>query len=199
MGSPSATLNLPPHLLPWHASGLRHVLGCKPVAQASEGAENGPEPQAISKRPQVFFPQPWARCWQAVPATARIVWTYLELGRDLCGQPSAERRNLFRTLLAHLNWPKGVTAFWPLCCPDGEGLATRPELFWQGCAALAVKHVACFGPEALALLCPGADAAALAHQHGAVTVHILPAPADLLQLLPHDQHLAVDRLKALRF
>lgn len=199
MGSPSATLSLPPHLLPWYASGLRHVLGCKPASQASQGAENGPDPQAVPKRPQLSLPQPWARCWQAVPATARIVWTYLELGRDLCGQPSAERRNLFRALLSHLNWPKGATAFWPLCCPDGEGLATRPEIFWQGCAALGVKHVACFGPEALALLCPGADAAGLAHQHGAITVHILPAPADLLRLLPHDQHLAVDRLKALRF
>lgn len=199
MGSPSATLNLPPHLLPWHASGLRHVLGCKAASPLPEEAVDSDAPQAVPKRPQLSLPQPWARCWQAVPATARIIWTYLELGRDLCGQPSAERRNLFRTLLAHLNWPKGVTAFWPLCCPDGEGLATRPEIFWQGCAALTVKHVACFGAEALALLCPGADATGLSHQHGAVTVHILPAPGDLLRLLPHDQHLAVDRLKTLRF
>lgn len=199
MGSPSATLNLPPHLLPWHAAGLRHVLGCKPASRVSEKAEDGVEPQVVSKRPQVSFPQPWARFWQAVPATARIIWTYLELGHDLCGQPSAERRNLFRSLLQHLNWPKGVTGFWPLCCPDGDAVCTKPEVFWQGCAALDVKHVACFGSQALALLCPTADASAPSQQHGAVTVHILPAPADLLQLLPHDQHMAVDRLKALRF
>lgn len=199
MGSPSATLNLPPHLLPWYQAGVRYFLGCKAVAAPEARPSAEAVPQAVSNDPQVCWPAPWDRCWAKTPRTARMVWTYLELGRDLCGKASPDRGHLFRSLLGHLGWPKGTTAFWPLCCPGEGGLLTRPDLFWEGCKALGVKHVACFGADALALIEPGADAAEPQAQHGAITIHVLPAPADLLKLLPHDQHFAGDRLKVLRF
>lgn len=195
MGSPSATLNIPAHLLPWHQAGVRQFLGSRPAS----GTRSQAGPQPTASRLQAAWPAPWDRCWSKVPENARIVWTYLDLGRDLCGAGDKARGGLFRSLLGHLNWPKGTTAFWPLCCPDGGCMLTRQDLFWDGIAILDVKHVACFGADALSLLLPGADPDAAQTQRGPVTVHVFPSPAELLRLLPHDRHLAVDRLKALRF
>ncbi len=91
----------------------------------------------------------WPEDWQKLLARTkpgRIGWTYTDLGYDLSGYASSERRKYLQELLAFMHLPKGSSTFWPIGlpkkCSDGSiTLDIRPDLFWAGVDKLGIRAI----------------------------------------------------------
>ena len=84
-----------------------------------------------------------------------MLWTYWNLGADLC-DPQApgrqERRQFLQRLLHDLGHPAGTHTFWPSCLPpDADALPSLQEqtggyvpnadVFWSGARQLQARGV----------------------------------------------------------
>ncbi len=91
----------------------------------------------------------WPEDWQKLLARTkpgRFAWTYTDLGYDLSGYASPERRKYLQELLAFMRLPKGSSTFWPVGLPkkgsDGSiTLDIRPDLFWAGIDKLGIRYI----------------------------------------------------------
>ena len=147
----------------------------------------------------------WSPLWRErlqKTKKAPVLWTYWNLGHDLCGNPCPKRRALLRELLDELGHAPGTHSFWPLAMPGGQGteLVARPELFWSGVRLLESRAVVVMGLPALQALelartgdngdsgdgpgklCPFQ----LKRYQGRLLV-VLPAPELLVESLEHKQ------------
>ncbi|MBN2139982.1 MAG: hypothetical protein JW718_03150 [Desulfovibrionaceae bacterium] len=179
MGPSASALDAGERLRPWLAAGLRYLY------RPGRGSGPGRGPEA--------WPAPWDEYLRRAPKSARIVWTYHLLGRDLGGSPDPARAALFRGLLGALGWPKGTTAFWPCTEPVRGNLVENPRLFWRGCLELGVPVVAFFGEDADLVLGSGEPSGAA----GRIKVITLPDPALLLEMSEEERAKAAAPLFAL--
>lgn len=224
LGSFAASVDLPDHLRPWRAAGLdalflpgglpvslpetlplSHGHTAPTVARDHTGAAPAAAP-GTAFSPSTAAPaidSDWPEPWRAIAARLRskpqIIITYASLMADVTGLADPARRKLFQSILGYMGWPQGTSLFWPCTAaahaagtPDAPALARN--IFLNGTLCFGVAHVACFGPEAAhiatALFPPGS-------RDPEVRVLTLPAPEELLGLLPHELHRAVAALKAL--
>ena len=225
VGSFAAPVDLPDHLRPWSAAGLdslflpgglTEVLPAAPPPPASYPAQNAPPAPAgdyaataraaagstlvhnASPTPAIDldWPEPWRALAARLRTRPQIIITYASLMADVSGTADPARRKLFQSILGYLAWPQGTSLFWP--CTDAQGAAASPgqarNVFLNGVLSFGVTAVACFGPEAAqiatALFPPGAG-------EPEVRVLALPAPEELVGLLPHELHRAMAALKSL--
>ncbi|BCS89024.1 hypothetical protein PSDVSF_22660 [Pseudodesulfovibrio sediminis] len=130
---------------------------------------------------------------------AKVVFTYMELGLDLGGQPDPRRSAVLKNLQAHLRWPKGTINFWPVAALANSTLQPNAQFFWEGWDQWRTPHIACFGEEALKVMLPDSDPSLTTHMLEHVTVYVLPPLAKLVTLLPHEQQMSVDILTGIRF
>ncbi len=96
------------------------------------------------------WPAPWQERFQQTKA-ARVVWTYGNLGHDLCGEASPERRTLLRTILTELGHPPGTHCFWPMSLPSSEDPSTlipNVPVFWSGVRLFEARVLIILGEEA---------------------------------------------------
>ena len=135
-----------------------------PQGQARERQEKG-ESQASLREARLkaqtskTAPNPalWSPAWQErlkKTRSAPVVWTYWELGRDLCGEPDSKRRELLRELLQDLAHPPGTHSFWPLALPgqgvdEEQALQANAPVFWEGVRLLHGRAVVIMGSQAL--------------------------------------------------
>ncbi|MDR0239003.1 MAG: hypothetical protein LBI88_02080 [Deltaproteobacteria bacterium] len=111
-----------------------------------------PEAHAPERAPDAAL---WPAGWQerlAKTRSAPVVWTYWELGRDLCDAPDPQRRELLQALLNDLAHPPGTHSFWPMALPgrDGNGeLEANAPAFWGGVRLLRSRAVMVMGPQVL--------------------------------------------------
>ncbi|MBG0790594.1 MAG: hypothetical protein H0S80_08880 [Desulfovibrionaceae bacterium] len=173
-------------------------------AVAPKGAP-GPRPASTSRpampptpTPAPDFPRPWDHFLKFTKPGAKVVWTYMELGLDLGGQPDHRRSEVLKNLQAHLRWPKGTINFWPVSALADGALQPDTNLFWKGWELWRTPHIACFGEEALRVILPQADPSLSTHMLEHVIVHVLPPLGRLTALLPHEQQMAVDDLLKIR-
>ena len=124
--------------------------------------------------------------------------TYMELGLDLGGQSDPRRRGVLKNLQAHLKWPPGTINFWPVAALVNGALQPDTSMFWRGWELWHTPHVVCFGDEALRVILPDADVQAVTHLLENVIVHKLPPIARLVDMLPHEQQMAVDGITNIR-
>jgi len=216
LGSFAAPVDLPDHLRPWRAAGLDALFlpgglpepaaGTTPVREADAHALTAPQdhavhcasPESLTAAPDLDWPEPWRAIAARVRTKPQIIITYASLMADVTGKADPARRKLFQSILAYMGWPQGTSLFWP--CTDVPETSTSPGLarnvFLNGTLSFGVSHIACFGAEAAhigaALFPPGSG-------DPEVRVLTLPAPEELLGLLPHEMHRAVAVLKALPF
>jgi len=144
------------------------------------------------------FPEPWATYLAKVAPEHKMVWTYMELGHDLGGQPDMQRRKMIVDLIQHLKLPPKPIAFWPAAVLERGALRPNPELFWRGWKQLRTPHIVCFGRDTLGVILPDADPSRTMHMFREFMVHVLPSMSELLAMLPHERQLAVDALSGLR-
>ena len=74
------------------------------------------------------------------------VWTYPELGIDLRGNASADRRRVLQELIVALKMPKGSHAFWPYSLPPENTPAV--DMFLSGLARFRPASVLLLGDRA---------------------------------------------------
>lgn len=132
-----------------------------------------------------------------MPKTARIVWTYFDLGLDMGGRPDAQRRELLKRLQAYLAWPSGTIAFVPMSelAIQSDELVARPDMFWQIVHGLDIRTIACFGQRAFRAICPRAGKGSIHFTRDDYTVHILQGPNILVNMRETDQQAGVERLR----
>lgn len=157
MGLDLRELTIPMRSLGLYQAGVRHVYDFpRPDAHppsSPEPAEKGAE-GTLSLQPEASstYPSPWADLWATLHPPYTMIWTYWQLSEDLGGSPDAQRRQLFRTILSQLGWPRGSVAFWPLSAYDGYNHQIRLDLFWSGVSALQAHIVVVFGSPAFQAL-----------------------------------------------
>ncbi len=117
-----------------------------PVAGTAEGPV-GTVPPAPGGTDAVSLPSPWENLLQKTPP-APVVWTYAELGEDLCGASDKERAACLRRVISAMNLPRGTSAFWPVSLPDCRQ-APEGRFFQKGLASLSPKAVILLGTEAV--------------------------------------------------
>ena len=130
-----------------------------PAANAHGGERWRPLPPHV-------WPAPW-RGRLAATRPGLVVWTYWNLGRDLCGAQDEQRqarRAFLQRLLGDLGHPAGTHTFWPAClprgdaddAPDAENYAPHADAFWSGVSTLGARGVVVMGSAAAkALALPG--------------------------------------------
>ncbi len=79
---------------------------------------------------------------------ARVLWTYWNLGNDLCGQASPERRALLQQILRDLKHPVGTHSFWPIALPEQGVLTPNIPAFWEGAEHLGARVLIVLGDDA---------------------------------------------------
>ena len=132
-----------------------------PEGQNSLQTAQPPDRQPL---PQNAWPEEWQKRLLAT-RPGNIVWTYWELGRDVCLTPNAARRAFFQRLLTDLAHPAGTHTFWPPCLPaDTEpsaippsplseaGFTANPDVFWSGVDKLGARGVVVMGEAAVKAL-----------------------------------------------
>jgi hypothetical protein len=172
---------------------------------ASRAAQTSPQRQAAApsparppRIPAPNFPAPWSTFLRFTKPDARVVMTYMELGLDLGGQSDPRRRSVLKNLQAHLKWPPGTINFWPVAALVNGALQPDTSMFWRGWELWHTPHVVCFGDEALKVILPDADIRAVTHLLENVIVHKLPPINRLIDMLPHEQQMAVDAIVNIR-
>lgn len=110
-------------------------------------------------------PHAWPAPWQERLAATRpglVVWTYWNLGRDICDagggdRQRQERRAFLQRLLGDLAHPAGTHTFWPACLPaqtegadaaGADGFAPHADAFWSGVRQLGARGVVVMGSAA---------------------------------------------------
>ena len=167
-----------------------------PVRERQEKKPDQALPREAPSRPEAKAPAPaeWPAVWQErlkKTRVAPVVWTYWELGLDLCGAPDPKRRELFRDLLADLAHPPGTHSFWPVALPgeggmgEGDPEANAP-LFWEGARLLHSRAVMLMGSQDLlrALALPDRLVAARPFEqlrYQGRLVIVLPPPGAFIQ------------------
>ena len=151
--------------------------GCAPAASAPaapapeqrrparpQPAEQAPEAAAPVRSWRPLPPHVWPAVWQerlSRTRQGRVVWTYWNLGPDLCGAQApgkAQRSAFFRRLMQDLAYPAGTSTFWPACLPDPDAASPAPaegedrpryqpnaDVFWSGVQALHARAVVVMG------------------------------------------------------
>jgi len=157
-----------------------------------------PSPSGVPVRGDANFPAPWSSFLRFTKPDARVVMTYMELGLDLGGQSDPRRRAVLKNLQAHLKWPPGTINFWPVSALANGALQPDTSMFWRGWELWHTPHVVCFGDEALRVILPDADIQAVTHLLENVIVHKLPPINRLIDMLPHEQQMAVDAIANIR-
>ena len=117
-----------------------------------------------------LWPTPWR--WQLEKARPGLVlWTYWNLGLDLCNaqaEGQMERRGFLQKLLQDLAHPAGTHTFWPASLPDEggtepaappavppareDGLVPHADAFWSGASRLGARGVVVMGSAAVKAL-----------------------------------------------
>jgi hypothetical protein len=144
---------------------------------------------------EISWPSVWRERLQKT-RPAPLIWTYWELGLDLCGTPDPQRRDLFQDLLRDLAHPPGTHSFWPPALPvrDGKEHVANAPVFWEGVRLLRGRAVIIMGTQALhALALPDCMLAMHPFQqirHQGRQLIVLPPPNTLIQ--------EVRRMQALR-
>ncbi|WP_338668813.1 hypothetical protein [Pseudodesulfovibrio methanolicus] len=186
-------------------SGDTPPLQTQPQARRSQGRPSSAQPQSappspsgLSDRAAANFPAPWSTFLRFTKPDARVVMTYMELGLDLGGQSDPRRRSVLKNLQAHLKWPPGTINFWPAAALVDGALQPDTSMFWRGWELWHTPHVVCFGDEALKVILPDADIRAVTHLLENVIVHKLPPINRLVDMLPHEQQMAVDAIVNIR-
>ncbi len=141
----------PPRAIPAPRENQAAVIN----GNAPDGTERKNASLPENAVPQLPPPESWPENWQALfrrTKAAPLVWTYPELGLDLCGgsEESAERSGALKALIAALQLRKGSSAFWPFALPEGGAAADNPAVFQSGLARLDCRAIILFGPDSLA-------------------------------------------------
>ena len=146
-------LNIKESLRPWEQAGLEFLLINRPVrglatsaAKPADIGESGPPEQTS------LWLEPWGSLFKSVRRPARTVWTYMELGLDLSGNPDPVRRETLLKLTSALAWPKGSITYWPLAVPKDGNLAPDKNLFHKGAMAIRARLIVCFGRNAAEII-----------------------------------------------
>ena len=192
-----------PTLLALKQAGLEYLLLDEAQTQTSRDSARATAQQPASPgarpRPEAHAPQAascpadWPAAWRErlkKTRTAPVVWTYWELGRDLCGTPDPKRRELLQELLRDLGHPPGTHSFWPMALPaqngdDEQELEANIPLFWEGIKLLHSRAVMIMGSQALrALALPERMRSMRPFQQArcrGVLLIVLPAPDMLIR------------------
>ena len=142
-----------------------------PTRVAAEAGQTSPASRHDG-RWQPLPPHVWPAPWRERLAATRpglVVWTYWNLGRDICDAQGArdrqrlDRRAFLQRLLGDLAHPAGTHTFWPACLPvqdageaDANGFAPHADAFWSGVHKLGARGVVVMGSAAVkALALPG--------------------------------------------
>jgi hypothetical protein len=144
------------------------------------------------------FPEPWSTFLRYTKPGAKVVMTYMELGLDLGGQSDPRRRAVLKNLQAHLKWPPGTINFWPVAAMADGALQPDTSMFWRGWEQWRTPYIICFGEETLRVMLPDADMNNRTHFLENVIVYKLPSIARFIDMLPHEQQLAVDDIVNIR-
>ena len=120
-----------------------------PPSVSSASLPPTPQPASAPRIGPEGFSPAWKSLWEqrfAISPQPQTVWTYAELGTDLHGQASAERRTVLQNLIVALHMPKGSHAFWPYCLPPDN----TPDLpmFFSGLARFRPVTVLLMGDRA---------------------------------------------------
>lgn len=103
------------------------------------------------------WPPEWEELWNRLSVHCPhpvIVWTYPELGDDLSGKSSTERRRVLQSLMRKLRMPKGSHAFWPYTLSSAD--AGSPDIFQAGLHRFNPRTVIIVGDRVVAdLACLG--------------------------------------------
>ncbi|MDR3359011.1 MAG: hypothetical protein LBN96_09250 [Desulfovibrio sp.] len=152
---------------PWFVSSARRR---QPVSSFARQKPAGKPAQQKKDRPRdtagpaAWQPVPanlWPAFWRerlAATKPGRVVWTYQELGQDMCRKPDIRRRNFFQRLIADLAHPAGTHTFFPVCLPqacaqDEPAAVTRNAgIFWSALRRLEARGVLVMGAEAVKTL-----------------------------------------------
>jgi len=200
-----------PTLLALKQAGLEYLLADEarahalPMARVPQGlardmqetgvAQALPREASSRQETQAAAPAPaeWPVAWQAhlrKTRAAPVVWTYWELGLDVCGTPDPKRRELFQELLKDLAHPPGTHSFWPVALPGEEGqaagkLEANVPIFWEGVRLLHSRAVMLMGSQALRALALSDRMRAMRpfqqrHYQGRLLI-VLPSPDALIQ------------------
>lgn len=192
MGSPAFALKVGDRLRPFLHAGLTHVLRTRVPA-------SNPSQDVQAAGAAHDFPSPWDAFLTKANVGAKVIFTYYELGLDLSGKADPRRGALFREILKVLGWAgKGVHSFWPMTAPEGETLAQSEPLFWQGAQHIGATAVVCFGRHSAQVVTGRSDPKDFPFSMHGRTVHLLPSPERMLNMLPHERHLAAETLRAIR-
>ncbi len=120
-------------------------------SQASTQTPQAP-PKSSGERASLALDQ-WPHPWQerfAQTKPARVIWTYWNLGHDLCGEASTERRTFLRRILQDLKHPAGTHSFWPHTLPSPtapEQLQPNIPVFWSGVRQLGARVLVILGED----------------------------------------------------
>jgi hypothetical protein len=166
-------------------------------AQRQDPASSNPSVRP-SAQPSQNFPAPWSQFLRFTKPEARVVMTYMELGLDLGGQSDPRRRDVLKNLQAHLKWPLGTINFWPMAALVNGALQPDPGMFWRGWELWHTPHIVCFGDEALRVILPDAEQDMLTHFLDTCVVYKVPSIKRLIDMLPHEQQMAVDAIANIR-
>jgi hypothetical protein len=206
MGPGRCALILPEPWRSWREAGLEYLLGeppaqepiCsgpyqKPVVEiASDHSCNELQPHELD------WPEPWKGQLARLQRPKPVLWTYRELGLDLCGSPDPRRRELWATIIEKLGWPRGAVLFWPFSHVVEETLVQRTDLFWKGIGSIDPMMIVVFGMDAAAELLPG-NAAYGPVRQGSVQVLLLPGPQDMLPDNRSSKRIVWEYLRQVRF
>jgi len=181
MGLDLHELDIPVHRLGLYQAGVRYLWPLEEPNRNSYQETGGRETTSPSQPSKLEYPSPWSGLWARLQPPYTMVWTYWQLSEDLGAHSDARRRQMFRTILTKLGWPRGSVAFWPLSAFDRNGHNLRLDIFWSGVQFLQAQLVVVFGQPAFQTLFP--DLAPCfgftTTQDGLQIVHV-PGPEDML-------------------
>jgi len=141
------------------------------------------------------WPEPWNSIRHLIKRGCRSVWTYLELGQDVCGEACTTRRALLGQLIKAMGLPSGSIGFWPMSVPCKGRLVCDPELFRQGLARFDTAGLVIFGKSGFTHIFPDLEQEYGRFVHNGLMYLLLPA---LDELQPVGSRAYTDAVTALR-
>ncbi|WP_291438713.1 hypothetical protein [Desulfovibrio sp.] len=164
--APSRGQGAPPSPVQEQGSGHR------PAPVPAEGGQSAQPSGSRLWKPLTpdLWPTPWRRQLEKT-RPGLVLWTYWNLGLDLCNaqaEGQMERRGFLQKLLQDLAHPAGTHTFWPASLPDEggaepavppavpaareDGLAPHADAFWSGASRLGARGVVVMGSAAVKAL-----------------------------------------------
>jgi hypothetical protein len=197
MGPGGHPLILPEPWRSWREAGLEFLLKEHPVEVP---APTNPSEHVchVHERLEHDWPEPWKGQLARLKRPRPVLWTYLELGLDLCGSPDPRRRELWTSIIESLGWPRGAVLFWPFSHILGDTIVPRTDLFWKGIETLDPMMIVVFGSDAAVELLPGNPGYGPA-RHAGLQVLLLPGPQDMLPDNRTSKRIVWEYLKQVRF